>query len=142
MAVVEADLKKGKQAVSSNQKLSLLEKVSYGLGDAGSNLIYTVITTYLTFYFTDVYGLGAAAVGTLMLIARFVDMIDSPIFGVLIDRTNTKWGEIKTLDSLVQLSFCNRFHIALYGARIKRFRQTCIRLHFLHRGERAVCGRQ
>ncbi|KJD45778.1 MFS transporter [Paenibacillus terrae] len=93
MAVVEADLKKGKQAVSSNQKLSLLEKVSYGLGDAGSNLIYTVITTYLTFYFTDVYGLGAAAVGTLMLIARFVDMIDSPIFGVLIDRTNTKWGK-------------------------------------------------
>ncbi|MGG1616806.1 MFS transporter [Paenibacillus sp. NRS-1782] len=56
-------------------------------------MIYTVITTYLTFYFTDMYGLGAAAVGTLMLIARFVDMIDSPIFGVLIDRTNTKWGK-------------------------------------------------
>lgn len=77
----------------ANQKLPLIEKVSYGLGDTASNLIYTVITTYLTFYFTDVYGLGAVAVGTLMLIARFVDMIDSPIFGILIDKTNTKWGK-------------------------------------------------
>ncbi|MEH7418031.1 MFS transporter [Neobacillus drentensis] len=93
MALREQDLKNLNNASSSNQKMSLLEKVSYGLGDTGSNLIYTVITTYLTFYFTDVYGLGAAAVGTLMLVARFVDMIDSPIFGVLIDKTNTRWGK-------------------------------------------------
>ncbi|WP_028590839.1 MFS transporter [Paenibacillus massiliensis] len=76
-----------------NEKMALKEKVSYGLGDVASNLIYTVITTYLTFYFTDVFGLGAAAVGTMMLVVRFVDMIDSPIFGVLIDRTNTRWGK-------------------------------------------------
>jgi glycoside/pentoside/hexuronide:cation symporter, GPH family len=93
MALREQDLIKMNSNSSTNQKLSLLEKVSYGLGDTGSNLIYTVITTYLTFYFTDVYGIGAAAVGTLMLVARFVDMIDSPIFGVLIDRTNTRWGK-------------------------------------------------
>ncbi|KWX74419.1 sodium:solute symporter [Paenibacillus riograndensis] len=77
----------------SNQKLSLLEKVSYGLGDTASNLIYAVVTTYLTFYFTDVYGIGAAAVGTLLLVARLVDMVDSPIFGILIDKTHTKWGK-------------------------------------------------
>lgn len=86
-------MKTGSKVQEANQKLPLIEKVSYGLGDTASNLIYTVITTYLTFYFTDVYGLGAVAVGTLMLIARFVDMIDSPIFGVLIDKTNTKWGK-------------------------------------------------
>lgn len=79
--------------MSNNQKIPLFEKISYGLGDTGSNLIYTVITTYLTFYFTDIYGIGAAAVGTLMLIARLVDMIDSPILGILIDKTNTKWGK-------------------------------------------------
>lgn len=93
MALREQDLLKMKQTSSTNQKISLVEKVSYGLGDTASNLIYTVITTYLTFYFTDVYGLGAAAVGTLMLLARFVDMIDSPILGILIDKTNTKWGK-------------------------------------------------
>ncbi|CQR55937.1 MFS transporter [Paenibacillus riograndensis] len=83
----------GSQTMNSNQKIPLLEKISYGLGDTGSNLIYTVITTYLTFYFTDIYGIGAAAVGTLMLIARLVDMIDSPILGILIDKTNTRWGK-------------------------------------------------
>lgn len=77
----------------SNQKLSLLEKVSYGLGDTASNLIYAVVTTYLTFYFTDVYGIGAAAVGTLLLVARLVDMVDSPIFGIFIDKTHTRWGK-------------------------------------------------
>lgn len=77
----------------SNQKLSLLEKVSYGLGDTASNLIYAVVTTYLTFYFTDVYGIGAAAVGTLLLVARLVDMLDSPIFGIFIDKTHTRWGK-------------------------------------------------
>lgn len=93
MAVRERDLQKMHKTTSTNQKMSLLEKVSYGLGDTGSNLIYTVITTYLTYYFTDIYGLEAAAVGTLMLVARFVDMIDSPIFGILIDKTNTRWGK-------------------------------------------------
>lgn len=80
-------------AKGTNQKLPLSEKISYGLGDLASNLIYTVITTYLTFYFTDVFGIGAAAVGTLMLVVRFVDMIDSPILGILIDKTNTRWGK-------------------------------------------------
>lgn len=76
-----------------NHKLSLKEKVSYGLGDTASNLMYAVITTYLTFYYTDVYGIGIAAVGTLMLVVRFIDMLDSPIFGILIDKTNTRWGK-------------------------------------------------
>lgn len=91
MGLREQDLKK--TISTTNQKMSMLEKISYALGDTGSNLIYTVLTTYLTFYFTDVYGIGAAAVGTLMLVARLVDMIDSPILGILIDKTNTNWGK-------------------------------------------------
>ncbi|MCM3117682.1 MFS transporter [Neobacillus sp. MER 74] len=93
MAMNEETLKRHTDSSASNQKLSLLEKVSYGLGDTASNLLFTVVTTYLTFYFTDVYGIKAAAVGTLLLIARIVDMLDSPIFGILIDKTNTKWGK-------------------------------------------------
>ncbi|MFB5675092.1 glycoside-pentoside-hexuronide (GPH):cation symporter [Paenibacillus terreus] len=89
---IKDELTEGR-GIGNNQKIPLLEKISYGLGDTGSNLIYTVITTYLTFYFTDIYGIGAAAVGTLMLIARIVDMIDSPILGILIDKTNTRWGK-------------------------------------------------
>ncbi|WP_413375736.1 glycoside-pentoside-hexuronide (GPH):cation symporter [Alkalihalobacillus sp. 1P02AB] len=93
MALREQSIKNSNIDAQSNQKLPLSEKISYGFGDMASNLIYTVITTYLTFYFTDVYGIGAAAVGTMMLIVRFVDMIDSPIFGILIDKTKTRWGK-------------------------------------------------
>lgn len=74
-------------------QVSFKEKVSYGLGDTASNLIFTVITTYLMFFYTDVYGLNVAAVGTLFLVARMIDALDGPIFGVLIDRTSTKWGK-------------------------------------------------
>ena len=68
-------------------------RISYGLGDTASNLVFQMITMYLMFFYTDVYGLNVAAVGTLFLVARIIDAFDSPIIGVLIDRTNTKWGK-------------------------------------------------
>lgn len=76
----------------SNQ-VSWKERISYGLGDTASNLVFQMITMYLMFFYTDVYGLNVAAVGTLFLVARIIDAFDSPIFGVLIDRTNTRWGK-------------------------------------------------
>ncbi|GIO23757.1 MFS transporter [Oceanobacillus sp. J11TS1] len=69
------------------------ERISYGLSDTASNLIYQMIIMYLMFFYTDVYGISAAAVGTLFLVSRIIDAFDSPIFGVLIDRTNSKWGK-------------------------------------------------
>ncbi|GJM76046.1 hypothetical protein HMSSN036_82620 [Paenibacillus macerans] len=63
------------------------------MGDTASNLVFTIVTTYLMFFYTDVYGLNVAAVGTLFLVARLIDALDGPIFGVLIDRTSTKWGK-------------------------------------------------
>ncbi|WP_088839377.1 MULTISPECIES: MFS transporter [unclassified Listeria] len=78
---------------TTSVKLSVREKVSYGLGDTASNLVFSMITMYLMFYYTDVAGINIAAVGTLMLVARVIDAFDSPIFGILIDKTNTKWGK-------------------------------------------------
>ncbi|MFW5433495.1 glycoside-pentoside-hexuronide (GPH):cation symporter [Paenibacillus apiarius] len=74
-------------------QVSWKERISYGLGDTASNLVFQMITMYLMFFYTDVYGLNVAAVGTLFLVARVIDAFDSPIIGVLIDRTNTKWGK-------------------------------------------------
>ena len=68
---------------AKDQKIPLFEKISYGLGDTACNLVYIVVTTYLTYYFTDVYGISLGAVGILMLAVRFLDMIDSPILGML-----------------------------------------------------------
>ncbi|MBC1926165.1 glycoside-pentoside-hexuronide (GPH):cation symporter, partial [Listeria innocua] len=57
------------------------------------NLAFQVIGTYLMFFYTDVYGISAAAVGTLFLVARVIDAFDGPIIGIFIDRTHTKWGK-------------------------------------------------
>lgn len=77
----------------NHNQVPFKERVSYGLGDTASNLIYTMITTYLMFFYTDIFGIGTAAVGTLFLIARMIDAFDGPIIGILIDRTSTKWGK-------------------------------------------------
>lgn len=77
----------------NEKQVPLKERISYGLGDTASNLIFTVVTTYLMFFYTDVFGLNVAAVGTLFLVARLIDALDGPLFGVLIDRTSTKWGK-------------------------------------------------
>ncbi|WP_106769650.1 MFS transporter [Paenibacillus faecalis] len=69
------------------------ERISYALTDTASNLVFQVVTTYLLFYYTDSVGISAGVVGTLFLIARFIDACDSPIFGILIDKTNTRWGK-------------------------------------------------
>lgn len=71
------------------------ERISYGFSDTASNLVYSMITTYLMFFYTDVFGLSVASVGTLFLVARILDAIDGPIFGILIDRTSTKWGKVR-----------------------------------------------
>lgn len=79
----------------SNVKLSLKEKLSYGVSDSGYNIIFTAIASFLMFYYTDVIGIDVATVGTLFLIVRVLDGISGPVIGILIDRTNTKWGKCR-----------------------------------------------
>ncbi|WP_026883117.1 MFS transporter [Clostridium akagii] len=80
---------------NSNVILSLKEKLSYGASDAGYNLVFTVISSFLMFYYTDVAGVNIVAVGTLFLVVRVLDGVVSPIVGALIDKTNTRWGKIR-----------------------------------------------
>lgn len=82
------------------------ERISYALTDTASNLVFQVVTTYLLFYYTDSVGLSASVVGTLFLIARFVDACDSPIFGILIDKTNTRWGKSRPWFLWLAVPFC------------------------------------
>ncbi|MDD3224570.1 MAG: MFS transporter [Clostridium sp.] len=80
---------------NANVKLSLKEKISYGVSDSGYNILFTVVTSFLMFYYTDVVGMNVAVVGTLFLIVRVMDGISGPIIGALIDKTNTKWGKCR-----------------------------------------------
>ncbi len=75
--------------------LTLKEKVGYGLGDTASNLVFQVMINYMLIFYTDVFGITAAAAGTLMLVVRIFDAVTDPIMGGIADRTNTRWGRYR-----------------------------------------------
>jgi GPH family glycoside/pentoside/hexuronide:cation symporter len=77
------------------KKLSLGEKIGYGLGDAASNLFFQIFITYLSYFYTDVFGIPAAALGTMMLVTRIWDAVNDPIMGMIADRTQTRWGKFR-----------------------------------------------
>lgn len=76
-------------------KLSIKEKIGYGLGDTASHFVWDMVGFWLLFFYTDVYGISAAAAGTIMLVARFWDMAIDPVIGIVSDRTNTRWGKFR-----------------------------------------------
>ncbi|MCX6266369.1 MAG: MFS transporter, partial [Bacteroidetes bacterium] len=76
-------------------KLSVKEKIGYSLGDTASHFVWDMVGFWLLFFYTDVYGISAAAAGTIMLVARFWDMAIDPVIGIVSDRTNTRWGKFR-----------------------------------------------
>jgi len=79
----------------AKQNLSLREKFGYGLGDMASNIVYQAVINVLMYFYTDVYGIEAAAAGTLMVVVRLFDAITDPLMGAIADRTRTKWGRYR-----------------------------------------------
>lgn len=71
------------------------ERVSYGLGDFGCNIIYTAMSAFLLFYYTDYAGVSAFAVGAIMMISRVFDGISDLIMGVIVDRTKSRFGKAR-----------------------------------------------
>lgn len=79
----------------NGKKPTWKEIISFAVGDAGCNLVWTTIGSYLTLYYTDSVGLAAATIGTLMLLSRLLDGVSDLIMGSIIDRTHTKWGKAR-----------------------------------------------
>ena len=79
----------------STQKLGLLEKLGYSVGDTASNLYFQTIMLFLLYFYTDVFGIPAAIVGTMFLVTRIWDAVNDPIMGMIADRTNTRWGKFR-----------------------------------------------
>ena len=78
-----------------NQRLSFTERLGYGLGDTASNFFFQTFNIFLLYYYTDVYGLPAAAVGTMFFVSKLWDAINDPLMGVVSDRTNTRFGKFR-----------------------------------------------
>lgn len=79
----------------NENKLSITEKIGYGMGDAGCNMIGGAIMMFLSYFYTDVFGLAPALVGVLLLSVRVLDAVTDPIMGAIADRTQTRWGRFR-----------------------------------------------
>ena len=90
------DIQREEEIVQSTEdRVSVREKVCYGVGDIGANLVWTTVASFLTIYCTDVAGIAAGVGGTWMLIARLFDGVSDLFMGVIIDKTNTRWGKAR-----------------------------------------------
>jgi len=76
-------------------KLGWSEKLGYAAGDMASCLFFGIFMNFLAIFYTDVFGIAPAALGTMLLITRTWDWINDPIMGAIADRTNTKMGKFR-----------------------------------------------
>ncbi len=68
-------------------------KITYGFTDMAGNLLYCIISSYMLYFFTNVFGLTAGVAGGLLLLGRFFDAIAAPVMGILVDHTHSKYGK-------------------------------------------------
>jgi sugar (glycoside-pentoside-hexuronide) transporter len=77
------------------QKLSIVEKIGYSLGDSAANFIFQTVMMFLLFFYTDVMGISPVVAGIIFLITRIWDAFNDPMMGAIADRTNTRWGKFR-----------------------------------------------
>ena len=85
-----------KVVLGKNKKddFGIKDKVGYMLGDVSSALLFNFIGSYLLVFYTDVFGISAAAVGTLMAVSRVWDAINDPMMGVIVDKRKNSLEDI------------------------------------------------
>jgi len=81
--------------MTHQHRLKWREKLSYGFGDLASVLYWQTFMVYLLYFYTDVFGISAAAVATMFLVSRLWDGVNDPLMGMLADRTVTRWGKFR-----------------------------------------------
>ena len=81
--------------MENKQSLSLKSKISYGLGAVGKDMVYMLSASYVLYYFQDLLGVDAIAMGVILLVARVFDAFNDPIMGVIVAKTRTRWGKFR-----------------------------------------------
>lgn len=71
----------------------LTMRLSYASTEVGGQLIFCVISFYLLKFYTDIYGISAAVAGSILLFARCFDAVDAPVWGIIFDKTRSRWGK-------------------------------------------------
>ena len=90
--------------METKPKLSLMSKISYGLGAVGKDMVYMLSASYVLYYFQDVLGSRfsdagrtaiTVAMGVILLVARIFDAFNDPLMGVIVAKTKTRWGKFR-----------------------------------------------
>ena len=76
-------------------KLTAKEKTAYGLGAVGKDMVYMLSASYILYYYQDILGVSAIAMGVILLVARIFDAFNDPIMGVVVAKTKTRWGKFR-----------------------------------------------
>jgi GPH family glycoside/pentoside/hexuronide:cation symporter len=84
-----------KDPAAAPERIPLREKLAYGSADFAANLYWNTFAAYLLFFYTEVFGISAAAAGTLFLLCRLLDGAIDPAVGMIADRTETRWGKFR-----------------------------------------------
>ena len=80
---------------TTTEKLSVVEKVGYSLGDLAANLIFQTFVTFIAFFYTDVYKIPAETATFIIFTGGMIGAFFSPIMGMIADRTSTRWGRYR-----------------------------------------------
>jgi melibiose permease len=81
--------------METKKKLTGKEKFAYGIGAVGKDMVYMLSATYILYYYQDIMGVSAVAMGVILFIARIFDAFNDPIMGVLVAKTKTRWGKFR-----------------------------------------------
>lgn len=82
-------------AKNGARPLGWRKKISYGFGGMGNAIVLAMVSTFLMFYYTDVIGLSAAVIGTLMLVSKMFDGASDLVMGRIVDRTKSRFGKAR-----------------------------------------------
>lgn len=81
--------------METRKKLGGGEKFAYGIGAVGKDMVYMLSASYVLYYFQDVMGVSAVAMGVILLVARVFDAFNDPIMGIIVAKTKTRWGKFR-----------------------------------------------
>jgi Na+/melibiose symporter-like transporter len=80
---------------STSQKVKVIEKIGYSLGDLAANLIFQTLMTFLSFFYTDVYKIPPGTASAIIFAGGMIGAFFNPIMGIIADRTTTRWGKFR-----------------------------------------------
>lgn len=81
--------------MEEKKNLNGKEKFAYGIGAVGKDMVYMLSAAYILYYYQDIMGVSAIAMGIILLVARVFDAFNDPIMGVIVAKTKTKWGKFR-----------------------------------------------